>query len=131
MADSSVAYTLENVFEINERLPVAPEATDPTDESETKKKNTIESFSQKFLSYFEPDLRKINEKLREVQQNQNVLIESLSQEKEKLAKCAAVNEVETAMVQINHYRMKLCRIKVNMIALKEQSNRCMKQYKLL
>ena len=87
------------------------------------KQEPVEAFSSKFLAYFEPDLKKINEKLSEVQQNQNVLIESLSQEKEKLGKCAAVNEVEAAMAEINQYRIKLCRIKKAMIALKEHSTR--------
>jgi len=121
--ESAVVYTLENVEYFDDRLLPEQSPGQVSDEDITEEERIIKSFSQKFLSYFESDLNNINEKLCDVQQNQNVLIESLSQEREKLAKCAVESEVEKAMAQINHYRMKLCRIRSNMVALKEHSNR--------
>ena len=108
----AVSYVLENIDAIDEiAIPC-----------ENNAEQSVDSLSQKFLNCFESDLYKIKEKLNEVQQNQKVLIESLSQEKEKVQKCS-INDIETAMVQVNNYRLKLCRIKKTMILLKEHSSR--------
>ena len=83
----------------------------------------VHVLSEKFLQLFEPDLKRITDKLNDVTQNQTVLIESLSQEKNKLSKCSAIDEIECAMTKINLYRSKLNTIKKTMAALKEHSNR--------
>ena len=85
--------------------------------------NPISSLSQNFVGFFKDDLKRIAEKLDDVQKNQNVLIESLNQEKDKMAVNADVEEIEAAMTQINHYRLKLGHIKKTMLALKENSYR--------
>lgn len=104
--------------------PSVHETTSSRDEDPVSFKSeaqALSSLSQTFVGSFENNAKMIKEKLDDVQKNQKVLIESLDQEKDKITKNTAVEEIEAAMLQINHYRNKVIRIKKTMTALKENS----------
>ncbi|CAK8696077.1 unnamed protein product [Clavelina lepadiformis] len=88
---------------------------------------TTQTLASLFVSQFATSLNDTESKLNDIQQNQNVLIESLHQERQRLNDHNAVGEVESAMTHIHHYQMKLAKIKKDMSTLKEISQRLRKK----
>ncbi|XP_041356176.1 biogenesis of lysosome-related organelles complex 1 subunit 6-like [Gigantopelta aegis] len=81
----------------------------------------IDKLSNGFVQKFLPKLEKAQLSLKEVLDNQQILIESVEQEKEKFAECTAMEEVNNTMIKARQYCTKLVALKKEMITLHEKS----------
>ncbi|XP_039255741.2 uncharacterized protein LOC120332539 [Styela clava] len=80
-----------------------------------------ELLSDGFMNQILPKIRNIKNKIEEVTKNQNVMIESLQKENEKVEEWNAHNEVSTYMTEVKHYHSKLLKIRKEMVKLSEKS----------
>ncbi|NXA33232.1 BL1S6 protein, partial [Eudromia elegans] len=83
----------------------------------------VEQLAEGLISHYLPDLQRSKSALKELTQNQEVLLETIEQEISKLKECNSIHEINALFSEAKHYHNKLVNIRNEMMMLHEKSSK--------
>ncbi|XP_044294675.1 biogenesis of lysosome-related organelles complex 1 subunit 6 [Varanus komodoensis] len=90
-------------------------------------KKAVEQLTKGLLSHYLPDLQRSKLALKELTQNQEVLLETLQQEISKFKECSSILDINVLFSEAKHYHNKLVNIRKEMMMLHEKTSKLKKR----
>lgn len=84
-------------------------------------KKAVEQLSEGLISHYLPDLQRSKLALKELTQNQEVLLETLQQEISKFKECNSILDINELFSEAKHYHNKLLNIRREMMMLHDKT----------
>jgi len=133
VADESIdlSSTIESNTEIDEETAVDTDVTtdDVSPELQTDAENMMipvhakEQLVAGILETYEPDFRSVHDRVKELMQNQGVLLDSTQNELTALSECTMLKEIAGTFENLKTYQKKLTMIKKDMGQLLDRSHK--------
>ncbi|XP_053221116.1 biogenesis of lysosome-related organelles complex 1 subunit 6 isoform X2 [Podarcis raffonei] len=86
-------------------------------------KKAVEQLTEGLISHYLPDLQRSKLSLKELTQNQEVLLETLQQEISKFKECNSVLDINVLFSEAKYYHNKLVNIRKEMLLLHEKTSK--------
>ncbi|KFV84658.1 Biogenesis of lysosome-related organelles complex 1 subunit 6, partial [Struthio camelus australis] len=83
----------------------------------------VEQLTEGLISHYLPDLQRSKSALKELTQNQVVLLETLEQEISKFKECNSILDINALFSEAKHYHNKLVNIRNEMMMLHEKTSK--------
>ncbi|NWX82572.1 BL1S6 protein, partial [Nothoprocta ornata] len=83
----------------------------------------VEQLAEGLIAHYLPDLQRSKSALKELTQNQEVLLETIEQEISKFKECNSIPEINALFSEAKHYHNKLVNIRNEMMMLHEKSSK--------
>ncbi|XP_060611223.2 biogenesis of lysosome-related organelles complex 1 subunit 6 [Anolis sagrei] len=90
-------------------------------------KKAVEQLTEGLINHYVPDLQRSKLALKELTQNQEVLLETLQQEISKFKECNSVLDINVLFSEAKHYHNKLVNIRKEMMMLHEKTSKLKKR----
>ncbi|XP_061451616.1 biogenesis of lysosome-related organelles complex 1 subunit 6 isoform X2 [Rhineura floridana] len=90
-------------------------------------KKAVEQLTEGLISHYVPDLQRSKLALKELTQNQEVLLETLQQEISKFKECNSVLYINELFSEAKYYHNKLVNIRKEMMMLHEKTSKLKKR----
>nr|XP_025977026.1 biogenesis of lysosome-related organelles complex 1 subunit 6 isoform X1 [Dromaius novaehollandiae] len=87
----------------------------------------VEQLTEGLISHYLPDLQRSKLALKELTQNQVVLLETLEQEISKFKECNSILDIDALFSEAKHYHNKLVNIRDEMMMLHEKTSKLKKR----
>nr|XP_013812496.1 PREDICTED: biogenesis of lysosome-related organelles complex 1 subunit 6 [Apteryx mantelli mantelli] len=87
----------------------------------------VEQLTEGLISHYLPDLQRSKLALKELTQNQVVLLETLEQEISKFKECNSILDINALFSEAKHYHNKLVNIRNEMMMLHEKTSKLKKR----
>ncbi|KAM3828350.1 biogenesis of lysosome-related organelles complex 1 subunit 6 [Vipera latastei] len=86
-------------------------------------KKAVEQLTEGLISHYLPDLQRSKLALKELTQNQEVLLETVQQEISKFKECNSVLDINMLFSEAKYYHNKLVNIRKEMLMLHEKTSK--------
>ncbi|ETE64243.1 Pallidin, partial [Ophiophagus hannah] len=86
-------------------------------------KKAVEQLTEGLISHYLPDLQRSKLALKELTQNQEVLLETVQQEISKFKECSSILDINMLFSEAKHYHNKLVNIRKEMLMLHEKTSK--------
>lgn len=90
-------------------------------------KEAVEQLTEGLISHYLPDLQRSKLALKELTQNQEVLLETLQQEISKFKECNSIIDINELFSEAKHYHNKLLNIRKEMMMLHDKTSKLKKR----
>ncbi|XP_053128633.1 biogenesis of lysosome-related organelles complex 1 subunit 6 [Hemicordylus capensis] len=90
-------------------------------------KKAVEQLTEGLISHYVPDLQRSKLALKELTQNQEVLLETLQQEISKFKECNSVLDINALFSEAKYYHAKLLNIRKEMMMLHDKTSKLKKR----
>ncbi|XP_062998428.1 biogenesis of lysosome-related organelles complex 1 subunit 6 isoform X1 [Elgaria multicarinata webbii] len=90
-------------------------------------KKAVEQLTEGLISHYLPDLQRSKLALKELTQNQEVLLETLQQEISKFKECNSILDINMLFSEAKFYHNKLVNIRKEMMMLHEKTSKLKKR----
>uniref|UniRef100_A0A8C5SH17 Biosis of lysosomal organelles complex 1 subunit 6 n=1 Tax=Laticauda laticaudata TaxID=8630 RepID=A0A8C5SH17_LATLA len=86
-------------------------------------KKAVEQLTEGLISHYLPDLQQSKLALKELTQNQEVLLETVQQEISKFKECSSILDINMLFSEAKYYHNKLVNIRKEMLMLHEKTSK--------
>ncbi|XP_054859082.1 biogenesis of lysosome-related organelles complex 1 subunit 6 [Eublepharis macularius] len=90
-------------------------------------KKAVEQLTEGLISHYLPDLQRSKLALKELTQNQEVLLETLQQEISKFKECSSVLDINVLFSEAKFYHNKLVNVRKEMMMLHDKTSKLKKR----
>ncbi|KAL8197257.1 UNVERIFIED_CONTAM: biogenesis of lysosome- organelles complex 1 subunit 6 [Gekko kuhli] len=90
-------------------------------------KKAVEQLAEGLISHYLPDLQRSKLALKELTQNQEVLLETLQQEISKFKECNSVLDINMLFSEAKYYHNKLVNVRKEMMMLHDKTSKLKKR----